>query len=607
MSKRFRLATFNLLIISITLVFFTYGNSALITPASAGINENFEELSSGFDWAAFFLTEAGVAGNVNHFGAYAFEELDGDLLIGVGRARPAETSGSMLVKFDGTSVTNLGLLNEQGFGDMVRHGSTVVIAGVDPAPWPTGTPPQLWSWGNVYITDGTGITKYREDSGLDGVIHAFSISRGVDGTLYMSTGSQDGTHDNQTGTCILGTTCYGEVFKSTNGGSYWESLGQVAPYRNFDILEFGDKLFTLSSNNSGIYQPYLQYSSDQGANWATINFPTEIHRTHMVEFNGQLLTLGYDDSTIYGINSDLTYDTYTLDFDIGYFDPALPTFRNYKQFVVADDGYLYTIERGGKIMRSSNLIHWDELYDADKSFVSIGYWPSQNAIILGERGTAGSVWKIDIDDGDVAQIFNLASGLNVINHRNGTDLQIPSHQNVGHYREARILSSGNIPIADIDINMLESRDWSIVNASTDIVSNRSFAHNLATAPGSYGSFDLYVPKASDQTSVMICPGAVTLSEVTPDCVGGVEKYVTDLDTEIVTIDTYQYWKVSGLEGTGGISLPILSSTAGSDQETDVEELATTGNNISVILVLSMPLFISTLLFVLYRHDKCRVL
>ncbi|WKZ31114.1 MAG: hypothetical protein QY318_04745 [Candidatus Dojkabacteria bacterium] len=562
MQNKLKLAAALLLLLTSFGMLFVNSSSKLTKSAEAGINENFEELSPSFNWANFFLTESGTAGNANHFGAYAFEELNGELLIGIGRARPAESSGSMLVKYDGSTVTNIGLLNEQGFVDMVSTGSSVVIAGSDPAPWPTGTPPQLWEWGNVYITDGDSLTKYRETSGLDGVIHTFSISRAADGTLYSATGSQDGTHNNQTGTCVLGTTCYGEIFRSTNGGSVWETLGPAGPYRNFDVAEFAGRLYTLSSSDSTLYQPYLQYSNNNGANWTTITLPTEIHRTHFVEFNGQLLILGYDDSTIYGINPDNSYDTYTLDFDIGYADVAVPTFRNYNQFVVANDGFLYTIERGGRVMRSSDLEHWDELYDADRSFISIGYWAAQNAIVLGERGTAGSVWMIDIDNGDVVQILNLASDLNAIDLANSSNLENPSHQHTGYYRVSRLLTNADIPLADLVIDLVASRDWATVSGAVDIELNKSFVHNLAAAPGSYGTFDLYVPKTAEQTSVMICPNAMSLEDVEPDCSGGIEKFEVDSDTDIVTINSNQYWRVTGLTGTGGVSLPALSASTG---------------------------------------------
>lgn len=582
----------------------------------AGINENFVELNESFDWDDYFLAESGTAGNVNQFGAYDFAELNGELIIGIGRARPAEQSGAMLAKFDGTTVTNLGLLNEQGVSSMVRHGDTVVISGADPAPWPTGTPPQYWAWGNVYITDGNAVTKYRETSGLRGVIHMFSVENGGGSTLYAATGSQDGTHDDQTGTCVLSVTCYGEIFKSTNGGSYWESLGQLAPYRNFFVYPWSGKLFAISSDNSNIYYPYAEVSLDEGSSWSSLYFPTNVQRTHAVEFNNQLLYLATSDNVIYGVNPDLTFTTYNLDFQIGVYDAALPTFRNYNQFVKDSDGHLYTIGRGGEIMRTRDLINWDILYDSDKNLISIGYWPSQNAIVTSERGTAGTIWKIDLDEGDATRIYNLSPLLNARDLFTNSDMEIANQSHVGANRLARITSNGGIPIAQFNIDMLIDRNWEDVAAGTDTVNMKSFVHNLSNAEGVLSTYSLFIPKNPEDTQFTLCPNSTSLSEVTHTCAGGVIMSETDFNVVIQTVDSMQYWVVSGLSGTGGISLTAVEESGDDDSGDDDNsndngsnndsslDLATTGYKIIyVYLTVFITLFVSVTTYVLLKNRK----
>jgi len=115
-------------------------------------------------------------------------------------------------------------------------------------------------------------------------------------------------------------------------------------------------------------------------------------------------------------------------------------------------------------------------------------------------------------------------------------------------------------LAEILVDMTVDRDWSSVIAGIDSVAKKSFVHGLMEAAGSQGnSFVLYVPKATQDSAVIVCPGASSLNEIQLNCFSAIRYTAADQNVEIVTIDGKQYWKVSGLTGTGAMS--VLNAAA----------------------------------------------
>ncbi len=119
----------------------------------------------------------------------------------------------------------------------------------------------------------------------------------------------------------------------------------------------------------------------------------------------------------------------------------------------------------------------------------------------------------------------------------------------------------------IDLNTDLSWDSGSLTFASDAISGKSFVHGLLSQTGiADSSFVLYVPIPTGLTSntVVICPGASTLEDVTSTCAGGltfiangttVTKY-TDPNTSV------EYWRVEGMTGTGGISITEAGSAAG---------------------------------------------
>jgi hypothetical protein len=125
-----------------------------------------------------------------------------------------------------------------------------------------------------------------------------------------------------------------------------------------------------------------------------------------------------------------------------------------------------------------------------------------------------------------------------------------------------LIKKTDTPIADIEVTFSTDLDFNTVTADTDLNAHKSFAHNLTSAPGASSTFTLYVPHDETKTSVLICPGADALEDVSPSCPGATIYSESDEEVEIVTVSDESFWKISGLTSTGGMSysVPIPAPT-----------------------------------------------
>jgi hypothetical protein len=114
-------------------------------------------------------------------------------------------------------------------------------------------------------------------------------------------------------------------------------------------------------------------------------------------------------------------------------------------------------------------------------------------------------------------------------------------------------------LAEMNIDFKTNIDWSGVVG--DSGGSRAFFHaptNVSDITGGAStSYTLYVVKEGGD-KVLICPGALSLAEINPACKGGY--YLSNGETlngataSVVVEDGVEYWKVTGLYSTGGMSL-----------------------------------------------------
>ncbi len=107
-------------------------------------------------WAEWYVDQTGEVIEPDQVGVYAIESVGDSLYLGLAGDVSNARDGALVARFDGTSVTALGQLDEQGVIDFTADGDTVLAPGADPDYGDT------WLAGNAYEIDATGITKFRD-------------------------------------------------------------------------------------------------------------------------------------------------------------------------------------------------------------------------------------------------------------------------------------------------------------------------------------------------------------------------------------------------------------------------------------------------------------
>ncbi|MBI2414330.1 VCBS repeat-containing protein [candidate division WWE3 bacterium] len=115
-----------------------------------------------------------------------------------------------------------------------------------------------------------------------------------------------------------------------------------------------------------------------------------------------------------------------------------------------------------------------------------------------------------------------------------------------------ILTKSSIPVALVTTSFtaIDGLDWSVITADVDSDAGKSVATNIESADGTGASHSLYVPKLAGALGVYVCPDATNLAGVTDSCTNGYELSEGESGLTEVTIDSVDYWRISGLTGTG---------------------------------------------------------
>ena len=351
------------------------------TPAPATPQSLEELISPSFDYASWYETETGYAGNPEFFGAYAMTPVGDTLYLGFGTARPAEdgNDGALLASSDAISVTAISPLDEQGFIDITPHDGVLYIPGADPT---DQGPEHQWDWGNTYVyPPPDSIIKHRN---LPNVIHSWGLWR-HETHLYAAVSSHFGDYK----------TFTGEVFVSPDDGENWTRLANiedgVGDYRTYDITGFGGKLY--ATWNDVYMEPCgLAVSATEGLSWQRIEALSlaTACRPRLFEHQDRLLILTFDRSGIFSLAADDSTTSYAFpDFSVR--DWA------YNYLASDDAGYLYTLTHDGRVVRTQDLQTWETLISTDRAFMAVAYWPDRNWLILADRGRDyAKVWRIDL-------------------------------------------------------------------------------------------------------------------------------------------------------------------------------------------------------------------
>ncbi len=184
---------------------------------------------------------------------------------------------------------------------------------------------------------------------------------------------------------------------------------------------------------------------------------------------------------------------------------------------------------------------------------------------------------------DYHYISGVPTGIDIVDPATGisaTDSQLGIEYSPN--KLLRLLTDDGTPIADINVDMTSDSDWSGIAGGVDLAAGKSYVHGLEAAINTIGTYSLYVPKLPNHQKVGICPGATSLGEVSPSCLGLLYYSEQDTNVSVVNIDAQDYWVVSGLSGTGGFSSEDLD-------EVTYESLAETGSLSSAPIAMGLLL------------------
>ena len=161
-------------------------------------------------------------------------------------------------------------------------------------------------------------------------------------------------------------------------------------------------------------------------------------------------------------------------------------------------------------------------------------------------------------DPTTVSITNLNTSMSAIDTSSSLDVTVPSETFKGIGRNIRLYFGSGITkrvIANIQTDLTISRSWANVEGLLNLSSKKVLVHNLASAPGAEGKYDLYVPKGTDDNRVLVCPNAVTLSAVTFGCTDGYILTSNEMTSSVIAGSTY--WIIRDLTGTGAMSYEYI--------------------------------------------------
>lgn len=334
-----------------------------------------QELVSGMNYLDYFNNQNPYPGSETYFGAYVMQPWGENLYVGFGAARPAESNGAMITRFDGQSIQFVSNIKEQGIHDMHLMENTLYIAGTDPC-CGQDTPGHEWDLGNVYTyTPTQGINLHRT---LPNVIHTWGLW-GSNSKLYASTGSHLGGYN---------ANLTGAIYESNDGGASWNLVTYLSFYRVYDIFGLNSKLYTLSSDGGNYLA--LKSSTDAGKTWTTES--NSANRVRMIEFNNQVVAVDYSRGAL--ILAGETNGYVILPFRVG--SPTnVASYSDYN-LLTTDGTNLYVAGENGQVYKSSDLQNWENIASVNGELISIAYWPAKNSIVFASRGLNANIWQIHV-------------------------------------------------------------------------------------------------------------------------------------------------------------------------------------------------------------------
>jgi streptogramin lyase len=461
-------------------------------------------------------------------------------------------------------VTDWGLKRLQHFSSAGSYLGMITNSGTSDGVFTTPYAVDFDATGNMYVLDSTGRVQKFDSNGA-----------------YLATPIAGGS---------FGSSTYHLAISPTTGNIFVSEETKVSIFTSSGILvgTLGNHGDNGANSGDGDFNQARGMAFDSSGNvYVADLFNNRVQKFDPTQYSqpgGGYLTKWsfYHPETVYVDGSDNVYVAAPNPEDSG--DPDPQVVRRYNTSGVLQDDYLS--HYGGadtEYWKIAGLwIHSGSIYlsDPNNDRIQVYAVADKDKIYtetIGSRGTGLEQFdglryaRINpVTDDLVAVDSNnhrlelLRSGVKIINLIPSADV-IATENSSSLVRNAvnptdpgvdsltAELYFGDYLVSDFSVNLTDNRDWASVNTIALPQESKALVVNLnpTDAPGVSSTHSIYVVKQAGQNAVRVCTDATKVADLTASC-PGYTLSVGDSQLSSVTIDGRDYWKVTGLTGTGVI-------------------------------------------------------
>lgn len=174
------------------------------------------------------------------------------------------------------------------------------------------------------------------------------------------------------------------------------------------------------------------------------------------------------------------------------------------------------------------------------------------------NGVAGSNGQVTLNQSTPGVVVNLDDSLTALDStdwmtdREAAENAVSGTNGIG-------ITEGSERIAEFYLYFNGNRNLNSVTADINRSAKKSYFH----VPGGYNNIDgydvgyqdytLYLPKGPSDNKIYICPNVDSLDNISTSCDGVYTLTAADDNVSTVTAGDQDYWKITGLSSTGGLS------------------------------------------------------
>lgn len=336
------------------------------------------------------------------FGIYKVLYHNNKVYLGIGTDRPASQDGAMLARLnlDGTELTNVAYLYEQGFIDMMIAGDYLHIPGADPAWSEDPSLPQYgWDHGNWYrmnLVEQDPQVELKRN--LPFVVHGWGhwFDQNTQ-TIYHATSRVTCPVVNANGGCfgVENQQGGGAIFTSKDLGDSWSLLGStlegLGNYRTYDVEGTDKALFAVWADHTPEgTRCGIAYKKHLALKWERVKYLNVPCIERLVSASGLIFTLSQNGPYLVIVSEDYdqqkTYNAIQL--------PARRVPGSLNHIAITPKGEVVFASREG-LYKTSDLKTWEIIPGTENitQAISMTMIPELNTLLI---ATPQQVYKIGL-------------------------------------------------------------------------------------------------------------------------------------------------------------------------------------------------------------------